>query len=511
MQDKVIVTNKAALVSKYGQAGSKAVHTALTALVAADKTRGLTSRIVYLDDAAAMKQIGAPVVTNNRNQRETKQAIDAIYKKLKPDYLLIVGSNDVVIHQYLTNPALSAGDDNEFAFGDIAYACDEPYGKDPAKFIGPTRVVSRLPDLEGGSEPSHLLALLKTAAQWKSRKIDDYKNYFGLSAAVWQVSTEMSLENIFGQGKTVLAPPKKPPHSPKSLGALMHFINCHGDTAKPEFYGESPSDQPVSLNTKSLKGRIKTGTIASVECCFGAELYNSFMVDEDIPICQTYLRQGAYGYFGSTTISYGPADANGAADLICQYFLRNILGGASTGRAALMARQQFVAKVHQMDAMDLKTLAQFCLFGDPSIHPILEVKSKALPKNGSAAAADRFLRSEIRAKLKETGEFLRKSKPTASKQATRQSSSPKEKAVLAKIAAEGGLKGKQTFVAYQVKGAPPPRKAKKGMKNVASAPSRYFLTIGVPSARKDKLGPKVAIVAKEVQGKIVDYRIYHQR
>ena len=96
------------------------------------------------------------------------------------------------------------------------------------------------------------------------------------------------------------------------------------------------------------------------------ELYDAATLEIDLPICQSYLGQGAYGYFGSTTIAYGPKNDNGAADLICQYFLINVLEGASIGRAALLARQQFGA-YSQMDPLDLKTLAQFYFLGDPSV------------------------------------------------------------------------------------------------------------------------------------------------
>ena len=75
--------------------------------------------------------------------------------------------------------------------------------------------------------------------------------------------------------------------------------------------------------------------MAAVECCYGAELYDSVTLSLPMPICQRYLIQGAYGYFGSSTIAYGPEEGNGAADLITQYFLLAMLDGASLGRAAL--------------------------------------------------------------------------------------------------------------------------------------------------------------------------------
>ena len=43
-------------------------------------------------------------------------------------------------------------DDDNPAWGDLPYACDAPYSRDPARFVGPTRVVGRLPDLVGANE-----------------------------------------------------------------------------------------------------------------------------------------------------------------------------------------------------------------------------------------------------------------------------------------------------------------------------------------------------------------------
>jgi len=166
---------------------------------------------------------------------------------------------------------------------------------------------------------------------------------------VWQGSTRLSLDNIFGNNnKLLLAPPKGPKYPGGELGTRMHFINCHGGPAAPEFYGQKGNKYPISLNTQVTSGAIHEGTVASVECCYGGELYDSVTLGLDMPICQSYLRQGAYGYLGSTTIAYGPADDNGAADVICQKFLLNVLGGASIGRAALMARQEFVGNTSQM-------------------------------------------------------------------------------------------------------------------------------------------------------------------
>jgi hypothetical protein len=365
-----------------------------------------------------------------------------------------------------------------------------------------------LPDLAGATDPSHLLALLKTATKWKSRRLKEYNKYFGLSAAEWRGSTRQSLFNMFGDDSKLLQSPRNGPNHPiVALGARTHFINCHGAPAASEFYGQSGNKFPTSLSTGAIGQSIREGTIAAVECCYGGELYDSITLSMDIPICQSYLAQGSYGYFASTTIAYGPADQNGAADLICQYFILNVLDGASIGRAALMARQQFVANSSQMDPIDLKTLAQFCLYGDPSVHPVEDQSATIVPQETRSELAKRFRRRERRAKLEQTGGFLQQTKPTASKKIAGGKRSAMAIDALANIARKGGLPRNQQYVAFKVKGA---KKAPKGSVKLASAPSRYYLAVGTPEGGQHGKD-RVAVVAKEVGGRIIDYRVYHGR
>ena len=122
--DKAIVTNLTALKAKYGQAGVQKIDAAVKHLIAADKKRGLITRIYPLDDAAVMGQIGGTPVTTASDPKQNKDAIDAVYKTFAPDYLLILGAVDVIPHQDLKNPVYSPFDDpDRFAFGDLPYAC----------------------------------------------------------------------------------------------------------------------------------------------------------------------------------------------------------------------------------------------------------------------------------------------------------------------------------------------------------------------------------------------------
>lgn len=362
--DKVIVTNLTALLAKYG-ASLTNVQKAIGALIKSDLKRGLHTSLIGLDDAAAMRPFGASPVGTRSGPRQYKAAIDAGFKSLTPDYLMILGAIDVVPHQDLANPT---DDEDSTAWGDLPYACEAPYSKQVADFRAPTRVVGRLPDVTGGSDAGYLVGVLNKAAHYQPLSPSNYTSNLGISAEVWKKSTAESLRSIFSNDKGLkLSPPQGPKWAPTIVGRASHFINCHGAPADFRFYGQRGAKYPVAHDATRLAGRVTHGSIVAAECCYGAELYDPSLDGVPMGICNTYLAEGAYGFFGSSTIAYGPAEGNDAADLICQYFLQRVLAGASLGRAALEARQTFVRTVSPLDPQNLKTLGQFSLMADPAI------------------------------------------------------------------------------------------------------------------------------------------------
>lgn len=388
MPDKVIITNLTALKAKYGASGVTDIKSAITDLIAADKKRGIETVLVAVDDAGGMKKLKALPVTKTDDPKQNKVAIDGIYQALTPDYLMILGAIDVIPHQDLKNSMFSSNplaDNEEFAYGDLPYACDAPYSKDVNKFTGPTRVVGRLPDLTGDTGvPKYLLSLLKTATNWKSSPRSVYQDCLGISAEKWRESSALSMTNIFSSDKDLQTSPKKGSKWKTDLmNRRTHFINCHGGDTIPDFYGQSKvkNSQPGPVSHEASfvakAGNVLEGTVVSAECCFGGQLYDPSAADKgQMGMCNAYLSRKAYGFFGSTTTAYGPFDSNDQADLICQYFLQGVLVGASLGRATLEARQRFVEKCSPLSNMNQKTLAQFNLYGDPSIVPVSVPTSK---------------------------------------------------------------------------------------------------------------------------------------
>jgi len=134
--DKVIVTNLSALRSKYGARYAE-VRAAVNGLIAADRARGLTTRLVAIDSAPDMRRAGGLAVPNASSQRGAKAAVDAIFARYSPDYVLILGAPDVVPHIDLQNPFKGKEDDDGDATvpSDVAYACATPWSRNSKDFL----------------------------------------------------------------------------------------------------------------------------------------------------------------------------------------------------------------------------------------------------------------------------------------------------------------------------------------------------------------------------------------
>jgi hypothetical protein len=367
---KIIITSVNNLRSKYEKKFNQ-INVLLKDLVESDKKKDINTKVIFIDDKISTKKIGLQPVSAT-TPAECKNFVDKLFQKHRPDYLVIFGAQDVIPFQELNNPA---DDEDLHVDSDLPYACDEPYSKSVRKFIGPTRVVGRIPDVPGKPNVDYVTRLIKNIIQHKPVSAETYKSYFSISAKVWKRSTEISLHNMFGHnGKLILSPKAALPkgYSKTQMGPSVHFINCHGAPGEPFYYGEGGGGTPIALKSDHISSIIGKGTIVAAECCYGAQLFDPVIIDDrTLSIANNYLKHNAIAFLGSSTIAYGPADSQGLADLITQYFVVNMLKSASSGRALLEARQRFLQEMGpQLDPYELKTIAQFYLLGDPSIHAV---------------------------------------------------------------------------------------------------------------------------------------------
>src|SRR5713226_9412041 len=368
MVDKLLIGNDSALTGKYGSGGLQAIQAAVAKLIAADQGRGLQTVYVAVDDQATMQGVNGTRVTNPKDPQQNKDAVDALFNFHTPQYIVLLGAVDVIPHQDLQNPAYNPGrpddDPDQIVPSDLPYACAAPYSQNAADFIAPARVVSRLPDITAANDPAYLVHILDVATNAAPLTHADYANYLGVSAAVRNQSTKLSLTAIFGSGANLQSvPPAGYQWPPNLLSLRSHFFNCHGASNTPQYFGQTGQQYPVAHDAAYITGKLMPGTVAAAECCYGAELYDPSVASGQMGIANLYMSGGAYGFWGSTTIAYGPSTSNANADLACQYFLKQALNGASLGRAALTARLTFANNNSAISPVDLKTLAQFILLG----------------------------------------------------------------------------------------------------------------------------------------------------
>ncbi|WP_343630108.1 hypothetical protein [Roseateles sp.] len=509
--DKLIVLHRAALRAKYGAQALTKIDTALKALVKADAKRGIDTRVIAADLAATMKPFGVAPLPTPATARALKTVIDALAKARNPHYLVLIGGPDLLPMVALKNPA--PDDDDADVPSDLPYACEAAYSTDPNRFLGPTRVVGRLPDLPGAKDPALLLSLIAAATSHKPLPRDSYLESFGLSAEVWQDSTRMSLTNTFGSAEQLrLSPPSGPKWKKADLAPRMHFINCHGADHDPTYYGQRGRSYPEAMTSTTVKGLVTPGTVVAAECCYGAQV---FAPTPDAkgnpgpwPISLRYLGDGAIAFVGSTTVAYGPSAGNGSADLVCQYFLQRVLAGASTGRALLEARQKFAGERTHLDPVDLKTLAQFYLLGDPSVQPVTFqghalARTKAF-KQAFSAVQDRGVRGLRRERLQREGQNLARSLPRL--QPTDEAPAAAVVKAVTPMLRESGLKPKDCrLVSYRIVGAPDHRTV-----HVYTALRQVGKGEGAEGAKGDAALP-LSLVATEQDGRLLHVRRMHAR
>ncbi len=512
MTDKIIVTNFSALTDKYGTGGLNRITATAKVLIAADKTRGLTTQLVDISDKAVMKKFNGAPVTTGQSGRQNKAAIDAIYASAKPDYIVILDCDDVVPHIDLNNPTPNDGDPT--VPSDLPYASDAGFSdRNVATYAAVTRVVGRIAGIMAAKTPDFLIGQLTAAANFKTRTHDDYLPHFGISADEWKKSTALSVDNIFGSDAIDLCPPTGTPGVSAELAPRAHFINCHGGSADPQFYGQNGEDYPVALTSADVTAGAKPDTVIAAECCYGAQLFDPTLADGALPISNAYLAAGAVGFLGSTTLAYGPSAGNGAADLITQYFLINILAGASLGRACLQARQKFMQSQKMSSPVNLKTLGQFILLADPSLQPC------PLAQPAPADAADEAVahvvdhameRKRRRVALMAFGHAVAASSTYPGKRITRLAPGLHRRA--RDLARQRGFGDGHKIMVYHVAGGVEYRKAMKSR----SLESKVLVLTEQPERTQhtrhpESIKPTHVLVAHAQDGRIVDIAEYISR
>jgi hypothetical protein len=403
MSTKLIVTHRGRLTKRYGAGGLATIDAAVKSLIAKDAARGITSVYLHLDDAAEMKKYKTPAVTGLPAPQKVKKAVDALFAALSPDYLTLLGSGDIIPYFSVPNPSFDPsglGDLDRRVPTDNPYASSKPYkNNDRASYLVPDRVVGRIPDLPGSKDPSWLLDYLKVAESWTLGTPDDFDDDFMVCCDQWRASGDACVSYVARQKKRLLISPPTTPKVPakvsKRYGTRFQMIKCHGADKDAGFYGQKGQQFPEVLVSTDLLGKTAKGTVVGAMCCYGGQVFDpngKGAIKPGLPpISSVYLKQGAYGFFGSTTIAWVGISNMQCADWIVGAALKAAMQGASLGRAMLDSKQGLVDWINKQgrspDIAEEKTLLQFHLLGDPSIHVVPPVAPSTVVTAGMPRAA----------------------------------------------------------------------------------------------------------------------------
>lgn len=405
---KLSVTLQAPLAAKYTAAAMDRIGNAVAAWAQADAARGILLHHVALDVAADLAPWGLSPLAAGATAEEVKRKIDALWKQLEPDYLVLFGGPDVVPMFEVPNPSFSAtGDDDTIVPTDNPYACSKAFVPgDIESYLVPDRVVGRIPDMPGDGDSRWLLASLATATRHQPRPAAYYGALYAIGCKEWREAGRELVRYLGHADSELLVSPTVTDGTASARQALrrkLHAIKCHGVQLDSHFYGQAGEAYPVALKSETLRTVSLRDTLAAAVCCYGAQVYDpqdpaGFQPGE-WPIAATYLRRGGLGFMGSTMIAWVGPETMMCADWIVAQYLKSACGGASLGRSLLEAKQHFLRWLTQQgrspDIADQKTLIEFVLLGDPSLHPVAQSGGGgggAVPASGTVAAAAKVAR-----------------------------------------------------------------------------------------------------------------------
>jgi hypothetical protein len=360
-----IVFSDQLLARQYGESGARRIRSRVATLAQARSQRGLSSAL--LDVEQGLDTFGVPPADARDAAAVRRQLIQlADGLELRGEALesvLLIGGPHALPFHHGNNP---------LADPDDTVPADYPYGARKPGALTMNWPVGRLPG--GDRTPETLLRLLGLAC-WHQRGVPSAtRRTFGYSTESWQPASSEVFGALNARGTLVTSPPTHADSLNRDAlaGAAIIYCNLHGVREGPRWYGQGISRRQVivALRPQDLAELPLLGAIVCSEACYGA---HSASLDFDDSLAMRFLLRGALGFLGATTITYGSAGPPlSGADLLAARFLQAVQRpGAALGAALQQARREMLDETLRrqrfLDEDDIKTLAQFVLYGDPTL------------------------------------------------------------------------------------------------------------------------------------------------
>ena len=298
------------------------------------------------------------------NGSSVSSVVDALRKVVnvaRPKYLFILGSEDVVDVIRWEDPT----SDDKNVPSDLCYSTldtNSPCNGQRYDFDEVVRV-GRLPTFPDETA-DEFTSYFENATLYSGR-LGETEPY-GLSALVWEDESIDELGAISSKLVDV-----SPPVDKDSVGQRigddvnLMFFNLHGSNGDEYWYGQKERDYPKAFSPQVLADR-DGAYMLGVEACYGARFLGGLGPDDSILL--TALQNKCLAFLGSSRIAYGASHPEGScADIVIGTFIEGLADGQSAGDAHCEGLKRLFEDNDAPDDSEIKTLAEFALYGDPSV------------------------------------------------------------------------------------------------------------------------------------------------
>ena len=344
----IVLTNTASLTDK------DAFTSALTEYMNYKAKDGVVYHLLDLDHQMVSSLASVDV-------EEITTLLCNVYDVAVPDYLMIVGDTTVIPNASWYNVC---DDGDETVPSDLAYITldtGSPFEGVFYDFVDITQV-GRIP-AKAENNFKEAIAYFKNTMNFAPY---ESINAFAYSALVWEPTSEAEFAHL--EPDLITSPEYTSESSARgSLKRLNKLssdynlvcFNLHGSDGSHEWYGQDGGFYPEAFEKGLLPDN--RGYVLMTEACYGARP----LASESIVV--NALMNRCIAFVGSSRIAYGMANGSlSCADVIASEFTEGVADGMTVGKSFLAAIQTLVSRGY-MDEEEIKTLAEFALYGDPSV------------------------------------------------------------------------------------------------------------------------------------------------
>lgn len=292
------------------------------------------------------------------------ELLKSIYSVSKPDYLLLIGDEKSIPDISWENESYDGDDEVYSDLPYLTFNTTSPFWRYKTNFDEAISV-GRIP-ASATDNFSLAVKYFNNAMANSSSELNEKS--FGLAAYQWKEESEACFSSL---GDNLLYSPEIDLEIARNCGIVglnkgynprLMYFNLHGSDQTEYWYGQKESIYPEAMEPQIIKDYV-LGYFVGVEACYGAK-YHGLPISKSILL--SALSSGCLGFLGSSMIAYGTSKEPGScADIIVREYLKNLNSGLTSGESYLCALKALVNS--SMDDASIKTMAEFALYGDPSL------------------------------------------------------------------------------------------------------------------------------------------------